>query len=83
MLCDHPKRPQNDTRRISRYNTHELGGYYYDYNNSGHIVTYYKRPKPDVMEFWDGKEFHEWEIELLQSEGYKLMILKTIDLHIE
>ena len=55
----------------------------HDYNNSGQIVTYYKRPKPDAMDFWSGKEFHEWEIDLLQSEGYKLMILKTIDLHIE
>lgn len=55
----------------------------YDYNNSGQIVTYYKRPKPDVMDFWNGKEFHEWEIELLQSEGYKLMVIKTINLHVE
>lgn len=53
----------------------------YDYNNSGQFLTYYKRPKPDVMDFWNGKEFHEWEIELLQSEGYKLMIIKTIELH--
>ena len=35
------------------------------------------------MDFWNGKEFHEWEIELLQSEGYKLMIIKTIELHAE
>ena len=41
----------------------------YDYNNSGQIVTYYKRPKPDAMDFWSSKEFHEWEIDLLQSEG--------------
>ena len=56
-----------------------------DYNNNNlrQIVTYYKRPKPDVMDFWNSKEFHEWEIDLLQSEGYKLMILKTIDLHAE
>ena len=55
----------------------------YDYNNSGQIVTYYKRQKPDCMEFWNGKEFHEWEVELLQSEGYKLMVIKTIELHVE
>ena len=55
----------------------------YDYNNSGQIVTYYKRPRPDCMEFWNGKEFHEWEVELLQSEGYKLMVIKAIELHVE
>ena len=55
----------------------------YDYNNLGQIVTYYKRPKPDVMDFWSSKEFHEWEIDLLQSEGYKLMVIKTIEVHVE
>ena len=55
----------------------------YDYNNSGQTVTYYKRPKPDAMDFWNSKEFHGWEIELLQSEGYKLMVIKTIELHVE
>lgn len=50
----------------------------YDYNNSGQFLTYYKRPKPD---FWNGKEFHEWEIDLLESEGYNLMIIRTIELH--
>ena len=55
----------------------------YDYNNSGQIVTYYKRPNPDAMDFWSSKEFHEWEIDLLQSEGYKLMVIKTIEVHVE
>lgn len=55
----------------------------YDYRNTGEIVTYYKRPKPTPMEFWEAKEFHQWEIDLLQTEGYVLMVLKTIDLHLE
>ena len=55
----------------------------YDYNNSGQIVTYYIRPKPDTMDFWSSKEFHAWEIELLQSEGYKLMVIKAIEVHVE
>ena len=56
---------------------------HYDYNNTGQYKHYYLRPKPDPVEMFGGKVFEPWEIELLQSEGYKLMVIKTIDLGLD
>lgn len=52
----------------------------YDYNNTGQIVTYYKRPSANISE---GREYHDWEIDILESEGYEIAILKTITLHLD
>lgn len=55
----------------------------YDYNNTGQYKKYYLRPKPDIMEMFGGKQFEPWEIDLLESEGYKLMVIKTIELGLD
>ncbi len=52
----------------------------YDYNNTGRFVTYYKRPSTNI---WEGREYHDWEVDILESEGYELAILKTIVLHLD
>ena len=55
----------------------------YDYNNTGQFKSYYKLTTPNRKKFWSGKEFPDWEIAMLKSEGKTIKIVNTIDLHLD